>query len=171
MSPRLGEDHHFWKGDAAQEKTKREMAVRAFPNLGTCQDCESAPARHRHHIDGDTGHNERTNLAFLCPKCHMRAHHDLFEARAERMRIREPRFCPICKEHRHTHFVKGRCQRCYMHWWRSGREWSPQAPAEHCKYGHEFTPENTYMWGGQRHCRICNAERQRAYRERKKAAV
>jgi hypothetical protein len=25
----------------------------------------------------------------------------------------------------------------------------------HCKRGHEFTPENTYKWGGKRHCRMC----------------
>lgn len=32
----------------------------------------------------------------------------------------------------------------------------------HCKRGHEFTPENTYVWGGgHRQCRACNAERER----------
>src|SRR5712691_13527104 len=25
----------------------------------------------------------------------------------------------------------------------------------HCKRGHEFTPENTYMYGTGRHCRVC----------------
>lgn len=25
----------------------------------------------------------------------------------------------------------------------------------HCKRGHEFTPENTFMNGGTRHCKIC----------------
>lgn len=25
----------------------------------------------------------------------------------------------------------------------------------HCKRGHEFTPENTYAYRGQRHCRAC----------------
>lgn len=25
----------------------------------------------------------------------------------------------------------------------------------HCSRGHEYTPENTYLWRGQRQCRIC----------------
>lgn len=39
----------------------------------------------------------------------------------------------------------------------------------HCKRGHEFTPENTYLWNGGRHCRACRAladkESRRAKRE------
>mgnify|MGYP000877177224 CR=1 FL=1 len=32
----------------------------------------------------------------------------------------------------------------------------------HCIHGHEFTPENTYVWRGARHCRACGrARRQR----------
>lgn len=29
----------------------------------------------------------------------------------------------------------------------------------HCKYGHEFTPENTYVHNGWQHCRTCRAQR------------
>jgi len=38
----------------------------------------------------------------------------------------------------------------------------------HCKNGHEYTPENTYVrpGGSNRDCRICNADRQRRWRER-----
>jgi hypothetical protein len=28
----------------------------------------------------------------------------------------------------------------------------------HCKHGHEFTDENTYMHDGERHCRVCRRE-------------
>jgi hypothetical protein len=31
--------------------------------------------------------------------------------------------------------------------------------ATHCKHGHEFTPENTYMYHGFRTCRVCNSAR------------
>lgn len=36
----------------------------------------------------------------------------------------------------------------------------------HCKRGHEFTPENTYVWSGQagRNCRTCRRERQASKR-------
>jgi len=35
----------------------------------------------------------------------------------------------------------------------------------HCKRGHEFTPENTYLSNGGRGCRQCSADRYRARRE------
>jgi hypothetical protein len=42
----------------------------------------------------------------------------------------------------------------------------------HCDNGHEFTPENTYEWGGSRYCRQCRADRERkAYRARKAVAA
>lgn len=33
-----------------------------------------------------------------------------------------------------------------------------------CKRGHPRTPENTYWWNDQRHCRVCQADRQRLRR-------
>lgn len=36
---------------------------------------------------------------------------------------------------------------------------SPRALATHCKYGHEFTPENTRRADGRRYCRTCAAAR------------
>jgi hypothetical protein len=43
----------------------------------------------------------------------------------------------------------------------------------HCKYGHEFTPENTIIWfsakrGRMRNCRICSDRHKRAYNARQK---
>lgn len=29
----------------------------------------------------------------------------------------------------------------------------------HCKFGHEFTPENTYTYKRMRHCRVCSRRR------------
>lgn len=38
-----------------------------------------------------------------------------------------------------------------------------------CKFGHEFTPENTYQRAsGRRACRTCGNSRQRAYQQRKR---
>lgn len=38
----------------------------------------------------------------------------------------------------------------------------------HCKWGHEFTPENTYfVLGTKRRCRICSATTARRFRERR----
>jgi hypothetical protein len=44
-----------------------------------------------------------------------------------------------------------------------------QQAQTHCKNGHEFTPDNTYIKYGWRNCRKCAAETQRRYRERNKS--
>lgn len=41
-----------------------------------------------------------------------------------------------------------------------------QARKTHCKHGHEFTPENTYLGGGGRYCRECHRDRERSRRSR-----
>lgn len=42
---------------------------------------------------------------------------------------------------------------------RKGRGVNPQALKTHCKWGHEFTPENTYNNHGGRMCRQCCIDR------------
>lgn len=45
------------------------------------------------------------------------------------------------------------------------------AAKTHCDYGHEFTPENTYVdKRNRRECRACNARRGRELRARRRAA-
>jgi hypothetical protein len=34
----------------------------------------------------------------------------------------------------------------------------------HCARGHNYTPETTYVWQGERRCRICGREKMRAWR-------
>lgn len=45
------------------------------------------------------------------------------------------------------------------------------AAQTHCKYGHEYTPENTVIHHGGRECRTCNRIRsRRRYYEKREAA-
>ena len=39
----------------------------------------------------------------------------------------------------------------------------------HCHQGHEFTAENTYEWGGKRHCRECRRATSTEYARQKRA--
>lgn len=39
----------------------------------------------------------------------------------------------------------------------------------HCPQGHEYTPENTYVYRGRRQCRTCSAVYKRQYKARKRA--
>jgi hypothetical protein len=57
------------------DRTGRAIAARLYPLDGvTCEHpgCE-ADAVERHHIDGDTWHNARDNIALLCRFHHMEA--------------------------------------------------------------------------------------------------
>lgn len=50
-----------------------------------------------------------------------------------------------------------------------GRHWSDRLPPKtHCKRGHEFTPENTYMTKTGRSCLTCRRATARAHYERNK---
>ena len=69
---RRGTEHHAWIGDSASIKSGRCRAERIF-DIQPCEMCgESAKRIDRHHKDGDTRNNERSNIKFLCRRCHMR---------------------------------------------------------------------------------------------------
>lgn len=38
-----------------------------------------------------------------------------------------------------------------------------QADKTHCPSGHTYSPENTYRWRGERHCRACRVAAKRRY--------
>lgn len=70
---KAGPNNPQWKGDAAPENTKRMRAHQVLSLEGrTCEfeGCD-APAKDRHHIDGDTGNNDPNNLKALCRRHHM----------------------------------------------------------------------------------------------------
>ncbi len=47
-----------------------------------------------------------------------------------------------------------------------GETWTAHHAAKGaCDNGHEFTPENTYVWRGSRYCRACRARREAARRK------
>ena len=58
-----GEKHPSWKGDKARPETKRARAQRKY-SLDKCERC-GKKATERHHIDSDTGNNERSNILIL----------------------------------------------------------------------------------------------------------
>jgi hypothetical protein len=101
---------------------KRARAQRRYNIAGaTCENC-GVPATDRHHIDGDTGNNDRSNIAILCRRCHMAA--DGRAVRLAEMRIvpKAARPCRICLEIRQRYLRKGRCIRCERYLRRHGVE-------------------------------------------------
>jgi len=47
-----------------------------------------------------------------------------------------------------------RCNHCHGKWIQASHQ-----PITHCKWGHEFTPENTYTYNNSRHCKECAKRR------------
>ncbi len=119
-----GSEHYAWKGDAASTKTKRCRAQRKY-KLNKCERC-NGKATDRHHKDGDTGNNDRSNLEFLCRRCHMEV-----DGRLEKLKTTgkqrglklavAPKPCRICKKLAKP-TRKGRCHRCDMYLRRTGAE-------------------------------------------------
>ena len=83
-----------WKPDATVG-TKRKRARARVELLATCQNCGQHKPTERHHIDGDTGNNERDNIAILCRRCHMEVDGRLTALRTAQ---REPGPAKICSE-------------------------------------------------------------------------
>lgn len=48
---------------------------------------------------------------------------------------------------------------------------SPRGQATHCRKGHPFSSENTYVWSDRRWCRTCNRARKQASYQRNKSTV
>jgi hypothetical protein len=71
-----------------------------------------------------------------------------------------------------------RCQECARiknrrHYRKNHPEDAPKAPPKtHCKFGHEFTPENTAInTAGARVCRTCSRERTRRWQEKQRSLL
>jgi hypothetical protein len=124
-----GAAHYAWKGDSARVTTKRERAQRRY-KLGACQGCGSKQATDRHHVDGNTGNNKRSNVRLLCRRCHMLEDGRLATLAAlPKPRKMPPRPCRICGRLALANKLnRGRCRRCAEYWRRNGtdRPWGDQ---------------------------------------------
>jgi hypothetical protein len=66
-----GEMHQNWKGNDIAVRSGRTRALRKFPIPDRCEKCRRVGRLDRHHKDDNTANNERSNISFLCRKCHM----------------------------------------------------------------------------------------------------
>lgn len=68
---RRGPEHHSWVGNKITKESGRSRAERKYP-VRPCEICgESKKRIDRHHRDNDPRNNKKSNIKFLCRKCHM----------------------------------------------------------------------------------------------------
>lgn len=123
---RWGTDHYYWKGDAARDDVKHARARRLYRVLGNCEQC-GGKATERHHKDDDAGNNERSNIAFLCRRCHMVEDGRLGALRARNREVKRthaPKPCKNCTRP-YKPLRKNRCWPCYSYLQRHGQERAP----------------------------------------------
>jgi hypothetical protein len=67
----VGSKSAGWKGDNASRDAGHSRALKLFKNIGPCIKCGSWKNLDRHHRDGNTLNNKKSNVQILCRKCHM----------------------------------------------------------------------------------------------------
>lgn len=134
---------------------KKDNALLQWP----CPDCGNTisqtvrqflSATHRRNITG-----RPDEYRALCRWCTNK------RAMFKRKVLTPPAVCQDCGKERiykgHSNRYKmrtnppKRCQSCHIKWVHAN-----YVPKTRCKRGHEFTPENTYVWKRARQCRTCS---------------
>lgn len=66
----LGSANVRWAGDSPSQACGRLRARALFPGVHKCEVNGCSLTAERHHKDGNTGNNDRSNISFLCNKHH-----------------------------------------------------------------------------------------------------
>jgi hypothetical protein len=62
-----------------EQNRGRKQARLLYPVLSPCEGC-GVEAKHRHHVDHNCLNNARSNVRFLCVKCHLKEHPEVSHA-------------------------------------------------------------------------------------------
>ena len=166
-----------WAGDrAADPNTGRQRARKAFPGQHVCEVEGCVKQAERHHKDGDTFNNDRSNIAFLCPR-----HHRIADGRMNRPEFRAAQLKAVTGRKRTpeeraktsaslkgTVFSDERKRNLSA---AAKRRAAKEARPTHCPRGHEYTEFNSAKSSlGRRVCRQCSRERSTAAYYKRKAA-
>lgn len=90
-----GPKSNGWVGDAGAEQTGRTRCQKLYPGPLQCEIEGCEKKAERHHKDGDTLNNERSNIQFLCRSHHAKLEHRTLgfehtsEARAKQSEARK----------------------------------------------------------------------------------
>lgn len=169
-----------WAGDAVSESGGRQRARHLFPGSHVCEIEGCGRRAERHHKDGDTRNNDRSNIAFLCNK-----HHKEADGRMTRPEFREAhRRAMLGRKHtpEHASKISAALKRAYAEGRRPDIRAKQSAAARaryastpkptHCPKGHPYDDANTYVrHNGQRDCKTCGRDRALRYYHAQKGAA
>lgn len=138
---KLGKRNPNWKGDNLKWKQSGHCRARSLlPGPLICADCGGI-GLDRHHKNGNTFDNSETNIEALCRRCHMQKDGRMGKLKTLILKV----------------YKNGVAARA-----------AQNKAKTKCKYGHEYTANNTYVTRvGHRSCRICGRRYQAAYQRRK----
>lgn len=120
-----GDQFSQWKGDDASPSAKRTRARKRFKHLGICEKCGKKSACDRHHIDANTGNNVRSNIMFLCRRCHMEIDGRLEAFIHSKRNSKSAQPCKVCGRLAKP-LRKGRCGACAERFRRNGFDTAPR---------------------------------------------
>lgn len=161
-----------WAGDAISEQGGRQRARRMYAGEHACEIADCGARAERHHKDGNTSNNERSNIAFLCHKHHVEA-----DGRMTRAALRSAhRAAIVGKPHTPEHCAKisaglvGRPvsddTRAKMSAARTAY-YAMRPKPTHCPHGHPYDARNTFHRADGRYmCRECGRQRSRDHYHR-----
>ena len=118
-------EHHFWKGDVADDSSKRSRAARRYKIVAgdKCRVCKIKNAVDRYHKDGELDNIEPENILLVCRSCCME-----LDGRTESLKnmdhsfqIKPPQPCIICRKLRKP-LRKGRCHACNEYFRKHNKE-------------------------------------------------
>lgn len=110
-----------YKGDNIGADSGRMRARRLYKDLGICENCGKHPATDRHHINGDTKNNDRSNISFLCRSCHMYVDGRSDALHSLPREVLLPKTCSNCGK-TEKDLRRGRCHACNEYFRRNNLE-------------------------------------------------
>jgi hypothetical protein len=147
-----------------------------FPGLHRCEVEGCGGTAERHHVDGNTGNNDRSNIAFLCNKHHKEADGRMSRPEFRLAAIANRVGVPLAPEHRakiSASLVGRPCpENTRVKIGAANTAAAARRRPAHCPRGHAYDAANTRISkAGAMNCRACERARSLAAYYRRKASA
>lgn len=136
-----GREHGNWNPEPTSKHVGRSQARNLYTAPSECERCGASRRLDRHHKDANPLNNERSNIAFLCRRCHQEVDGRLDAARTRLSALsvpQEPKSCGVCGRP-YKPLRRGRCSPCYQFFRKHGRDSPPAGTRKRTSTGEPKT--------------------------------